>query len=166
VSRWLPGLLEADRFACILADHERVRRAQQLPTEDRSDPATVPVGPDGVIMSPSRSRWPLASPDMGDHGGMGHCRGRVVDACKAGVGIVLSEPLPCVFSDRNLRSRWQASRSGPWIHRVEMPIGCPMQAAARLKCCVREMVGPRRASVFRTPVRPDRRRKTTPLTKR
>jgi predicted RNase H-like nuclease len=79
-----------------------------------------------------------------------------VDSCKAGwVGIVLSdgEPSPC-FAVQIGDLVDEAGRNGPLeVIAIDMPIGLPDHGHRQADICVRDAVGPRRASVFITPVR-------------
>lgn len=87
---------------------------------------------------------------------MGNCRVLGVDACKAGwVGIVLSGAAVRAYFAAGISDlAEQASSSGPLdLIAVDMPIGLPDAGRRQADVLVRELVGPRRASVFMTPVR-------------
>jgi predicted RNase H-like nuclease len=87
---------------------------------------------------------------------MGGCRVLGVDGCKAGwVGIVLSDgaALACFATTiGDLAER--ASSGGPLdVVAIDIPIGLPDAGRRRADVLAGELAGPRRASVFMTPVR-------------
>ena len=88
---------------------------------------------------------------------MGNCRVLGVDACKAGwVAIALSDgAMRAYFAAGISDLAEQASSSGPLdLIAVDMPIGLPDAGRRQADVLARELVGPRWASVFMTPVRP------------
>jgi predicted RNase H-like nuclease len=84
------------------------------------------------------------------------CRVLGVDGCKAGwVGVVLSDcaALACFASAIGDLAE-QASAAEPLdVVTVDMPIGLPDAGRRRADVLARQLAGPRRASVFMTPVR-------------
>jgi predicted RNase H-like nuclease len=87
---------------------------------------------------------------------MGSCRVLGVDACKGGwAGIALSDGLvEPYFATAISDLAEQAGGGGPLdLIAVDMPIGLPDAGRRRADVLARELAGPRRASVFMTPVR-------------
>jgi predicted RNase H-like nuclease len=83
--------------------------------------------------------------------------GRVlgVDACKKGwVGVVLDDGVTAVFAVDLSGLVAAAEVEGPVaVVAIDMPIGVPDRGRRRADVCARAFVGPRRNSVFMTPVR-------------
>ncbi len=84
--------------------------------------------------------------------------GRVlgVDACGAGwVGIALSGNQVCAYVDAQIEALVrQAAADGPLqVIGIDMPVGMPDAGLRRADIEARAAAGPRRASVFMTPVR-------------
>ena len=91
----------------------------------------------------------------GDHGCMGWWV-LGVDACKAGwAGIVLADGVArSCFATAISDLAEQASRTGPLdVVAIDMPIGLPDAGRRQADVLARALAGPRRASVFMTPVR-------------
>jgi len=90
-----------------------------------------------------------------DDGRMG-CRVLGVDGCKAGwVGVVLPDGAAFAYFATAIGDlAEQASVAGPLdVVTVDMPIGLPDAGRRRADVLARRLAGPRRASVFMTPVR-------------
>ena len=80
-----------------------------------------------------------------------------VDACKAGwIGIVLSHGTVSAYVAAGIGDLVEdACSGGPLsVIAIDIPIGLPGQGRRQADLLVRKAVGPRRASVFMTPVRP------------
>jgi predicted RNase H-like nuclease len=80
-----------------------------------------------------------------------------VDACKAGwIGIALSQGTLNAHAAAGIGDLVEdASRAGPLtVIAIDIPIGLPDTGRRQADLLVRKAVGPRRASVFVTPVRP------------
>jgi predicted RNase H-like nuclease len=80
-----------------------------------------------------------------------------VDACKSGwIGIALSEGMLNAHSATGIGDLVEEASSGglPDVIAVDIPIGLPDTGRRQADVLVRKAVGPLRASVFMTPVRP------------
>lgn len=94
---------------------------------------------------------------MSDHAGAASERVLGVDACKGGwVGVVLDGgPERAYVAGRIDELVAQAEGGGPIaVVAVDMPIGLPDRGRRQADMLAREILGPRRSSVFITPVRP------------
>jgi predicted RNase H-like nuclease len=80
-----------------------------------------------------------------------------VDACKAGwIGIAMSQDALSGYFEAEIGDLAEkASEGGPLaVVAIDIPIGLPDTGRRRADMLAREAAGPRRASVFMTPVRP------------